>query len=148
MAGALPVDYRKYLNDIIQEQSSRIADLEILLKMKSSNENKTCLLNKYYMDRLQRQFFDGKPKKLKLLPKPQKLMSMKSKQDRLSIIKSRTKTSKKVKITKTLRSEQFWILNPSDNIKQIRKEITILRKKHGIEKYNKHIKMYYYNYIK
>ena len=59
-----------------------------------------------------------------------------------------TGTTKKLKLTKIVNREKFWILNPSDNVYKIRKEISVLRKTHGIEKYNKHIKMYYYNYIK
>ena len=136
--------YNEYLNKIISEQSKRITEFEYLLPS-TPNE---WLATKYYLDSLQRDFFYGRRRKIKLTPRPHELKLMKPKRDRLSIIKSRTNTSKKVKITKNVPSEQFWILNPSDNINEIKKEISKLREKHGVEKYNKHIKMYYYNYIK
>jgi hypothetical protein len=91
----------------------------------------------------------------KLPIKSRQLKCIKSKQERLAVIKERRKftknqrrnTIKKFKLIKKVNSEKFWILNPSNNITQIKKEISVLRKKHGIEKYNKYIKMYYYNNI-
>ena len=77
-----------------------------------------------------------------------KLKLIKSKQERLALIKHRTGTNKKFKLIKKLNREKFWLLNLSDNVNKIKKEISVLRSKHGVEKYNKHIKMYYYNYIK
>src|ERR1044072_2293485 len=70
------------------------------------------------------------------------LKLIKSKQERLALIKHRPGTIKKLKLTKILNREKFWILNPSDNVYKIRKEISVLRKTHGIEKYSKRIKMY------
>jgi hypothetical protein len=144
MDSAIQVDYNENLRGILREQSKRMAEFKFLLKVnKPCNQN---LPDKYYMIKLQREFFNGKSKNLKLLPKSHTLKLTKSKQDRLSIIKNRTDTTEKFKLTKQLNSEKLWILNPSDNIHEIRKEISKLRKKHGIEKFNKHIKMYYYNY--
>ena len=80
--------------------------------------------------------------------KSHKLKYFKSKQERLASIKHCKISIKKFKLIKKLYSQKFWILNPSNNITKIQKEISILRKKHGIETFNKYIKMYYYNCIK
>ena len=58
-----------------------------------------------------------------------KLKIIKSKQERLALIKQRTNTTKKFKLIKKVYRETFWILNPSDNIGNIKKEISVLRKK-------------------
>jgi hypothetical protein len=82
----------KQLSDIIREQSERIAELQKLLDLKSYDES---LINKIFMDRMQREFFNGKPKKLKLSRKPHKSKPLKSKQDKLALIKQRTNSIKK-----------------------------------------------------
>src|SRR5271163_1459166 len=67
---------------------------------------------------------------------------IKSKQDRSLIVKRRTNTSKKFKRVKKSIKANFWVLNPSDNLNEIGKKISKLRKIHGAEKYSKYIKMY------
>ena len=99
-------NYNEYLRSVIEEQSKRVAELEYLLTPKPSDQ----FLVKHYLNRLEREFFGTSPKKLQLLPKSHKLKLNKSKQDRLTLIKQRTNTTKKLKLTKHFNSEKFWLL--------------------------------------
>ena len=110
--------YTRDLKVKIKEQSDRINDLEFLLI--------------------------DKKKKIKI---PSKIKPIKSKQERLSIIKTRQGTTKKFKHVKIIKPN-FWLINETDNLKAINLLTTNLRLKHGVEKYNKYLKMYYFNNIK
>lgn len=59
-------------------------------------------------------------------------------QKRIKILQNRIKQKR----------DQFWVLNPSDNIQNIIKKIREIRTIHGNKKYNKYIKMSYNNSIK
>ena len=122
----IPTDYTQYLRGVIQE-------LKGLLNV-TEPPNQRLLKN-------------VKLRKLKLVSKHRyksKANLIKSKQDKLSLLKHR-KATIKYKLSKKYNyiNPTFWILNTSDNIYRIERDINILRQKHGFEKYNKYIKMYY-----
>ncbi len=142
----IPADYTQYLKDIIQEQSNRIAEFKYLLNEKQESCKQKLL------DKMQTDFFNVRSKKLKLLSKHShkfRANVIKPKRDKLILLKHR-KATRKYKLTKKYHyiNPTFWILNPSDNIYRIERDINKLRQKHGFENYNKYIKMYYYNNIK